>query len=302
MSLKLWLSGLRPKTLVASLSPVLVATAWAFANGYIIWWWIVGCALAAVLCIQIATNFINDAIDFKKGADTLERQGPTRLVASGVASYRAVMGVGLGFLLAALLLGVPLVWYGGWPILVIGLVSVLMAYAYTGGPYPLAYLGLGEVFVILFFGVVAVNGMVFLLVQDWFFEVLWLSVLVGSLAASLILINNIRDTASDQKAGRRTLPVRFGLPVSRYLLAIFLLLPVFGFALPMFLSGCWAGAVLPLFVLPAMWRLLRQVWLAPIDGGYNLLLAQAGQIQLRWSVFVVASLLICSKYGVFITN
>jgi 1,4-dihydroxy-2-naphthoate octaprenyltransferase len=152
-----WLLAARPKTLTASLSPVIVGTGLAYGfSPAPARPWLAVVALLSATCIQIATNLVNDAADFEKGADTAERLGPTRVTQSGLLHGRHVMAAAGAFFLLAAMFGLPLIVAGGTPILVIGVLSIAAGYAYTAGPFPLAYLGLGEVFVILFFGVAAV--------------------------------------------------------------------------------------------------------------------------------------------------
>jgi 1,4-dihydroxy-2-naphthoate polyprenyltransferase len=160
--MKTWLLAFRPKTLTAAIVPVLVATALAFADQQTVKYWVTAFALLSATFIQIGTNFINDAIDFKKGADTHERVGPKRVTQSGLLSEKKVLLGGFICFALATLFGVPLVIEGGVPILIIGLISLAMGYCYTGGPYPLAYRGLGDLFVLIFFGLVAVCGTYYL--------------------------------------------------------------------------------------------------------------------------------------------
>jgi len=170
------------------------------------------CALLSTVCIQVATNFFNDALDFKKGADTAARLGPARVTAAGLIPPKKVVLMGLLALLVACLLALPLISARGWPILAIGLPSLYFAWGYTGGPLPLAYRGLGEIFVLLFFGLVAVAGTVFVNTGQWFWpHSLLLGFQVGSLSTALIAINNLRDHQEDRQTGKHTLAVRFGV-------------------------------------------------------------------------------------------
>jgi 1,4-dihydroxy-2-naphthoate octaprenyltransferase len=303
LNAKFWLSGVRPKTLVATVSPVLLASAWVITQIGVSYFsgLIFTLALLSALSIQIATNFINDALDFKKGADTQERLGPLRVVNSGLATYEQVLKVATGFLVLAVLFGVPLVWIGGLPILMIGLISLFLAYSYTAGPFPLAYLGLGELFVTLFFGVVPVSGMIYLYTQTLSLSSIALGALAGLMASSLILINNIRDVDSDIKAGRKTLPIRFGKKVAFGVLTLFLLLPPVLSSIWVFWKANGLIALLPLFVIPSCVRLLIDIWNEPPSPLYNEFLGRAGAIQLRWTIFVIASLLVCSKFGYHLT-
>jgi len=207
-----WWLAVRPKTLPAAVVPVWVGSvlAWKLTGG-----WSPGltaCALLSALAIQVATNFFNDALDFRKGADTERRLGPVRVTASGMVAPRTVVVAGVGALLVAVLLALPLVEARGWPILAIGVPSLYFAWGYTGGPVPLAYRGLGELFVLIFFGLVAVAGTVFVNVGGWYWgPSLLLGAQVGCLSTALIAINNLRDVAEDTRSGKRTLAVRFGV-------------------------------------------------------------------------------------------
>ena len=207
--MKRWVLAARPATLTAAVVPVAVGTACAHAAGGVEW----APALAALLgaiWIQIGTNFANDVYDAEKGADTEDRLGPTRAVASGLisaAAMRRAMVVAFGL---ATLCGVYLAWVAGWPILAIGVASILSGIAYTGGPYPLGYNGLGDVFVMIFFGFVAVCGTAFVQRLDVPLVAVVASVPVGALATAILVVNNLRDRETDTVAGKRTLAVRFG--------------------------------------------------------------------------------------------
>ncbi|GAA5482818.1 1,4-dihydroxy-2-naphthoate octaprenyltransferase [Haloferula sargassicola] len=208
----------RPKTLPAAVVPVWAGCvlAWKLSGS---WNPVLGvCTLLGALGIQIATNFFNDAIDSAKGADTARRTGPRRVTASGLMSPRAVFISGGAFLLLTVACGVPLYQAAGWPILLIGVVSMYLSYGYTGGPFPLAYRGMGELFVILFFGLVAVTGTVFIQLQEWRWEALLLGGQVGLLSAVLISINNLRDRVEDAGTGKHTLAVRCGPKVARLMI------------------------------------------------------------------------------------
>jgi 1,4-dihydroxy-2-naphthoate octaprenyltransferase len=223
-----WLLAARPKTLAAAVVPVLVGTALARgpANGRLaIDWWLFACTLAGALLIQIGTNFVNDALDFKKGTDTAERLGPLRVTQAGLLTAKAVMrGAYACFLLAALC-GIPLVLQSGWPLLAIGLGSIAAAYAYTGGPYPLAYHGLGELFVLVFFGLVAVGGTFYIQRGTLDGTVLAMGTAIGLLAVALLAINNLRDAKNDVRSGKRTMAVRFGETFARIEIAVSVLMP-----------------------------------------------------------------------------
>lgn len=283
--LKFWLLALRPKTLTAALVPIMVGTAFLHAFGYPLEWWISLNALAASLFIQFGTNLVNDAMDFKKGADTEKRLGPQRVTQTGVFSYKSVMMVASLFFLVAVAFGVPLVMHGGTPILLIGLCSVLFGYLYTAGPYPLAYVGLGDLFVILFFGLVAVGGLVFLQLASVPQESLVLGLQVGFLAAVLIAINNLRDIEGDKLAHKKTLPVRFGKTFARYEIAFLSLLPFVGNILWFQKGKLWA-ALLPFLVLPLAFKLIRRIFQTEPSAIYNQYLAQAAGLHLFFGLLI----------------
>lgn len=204
-----WFAAARPKTLVAGAVPVAVGSAVAWRDGK----FAVGPALAALvgaLCIQVGTNLANDYFDFRKGADTGDRLGPPRATQQGWLAPEAVLrGAGVCFGLA-MLVGVYLVAVAGPALIAVGLVSIAAGYAYTGGPYPLAYHGLGDVFVLVFFGLVAVTGTVFVQTHVVSALALWAGVPVGALGVALLAVNNTRDRPTDEAAGKRTLVVRWG--------------------------------------------------------------------------------------------
>jgi 1,4-dihydroxy-2-naphthoate octaprenyltransferase len=245
-----WILAARPKTLSAAVVPVMAGA--SLVRGPLDWP-LLACTLAGAVLIQIATNYINDALDFKKGADTSERLGPMRVTAAGLLSADAVLrGAYLCFFGAALC-GVALILHAGWPLLAIGVASIVAAYAYTGGPYPLAYHGLGELFVIAFFGVVAVIGTYFVQTLRFSREAFIAGVGVGCLATVLLVINNLRDVASDRVSDKRTTVVRFGETFARVEIALFTLLP---FAAAVYLGRLFTLIALPLavFVIVSSWR------------------------------------------------
>lgn len=232
-TLKTWVMAVRPKTLTAALVPVAVGTGLAFGEG-VGRWLPALMALLGALLIQIGTNLTNDYYDFKKGADTAERLGPVRVTQSGLIAPGVVLAGALGCFALAILSGIYLVWVGGWPIVAIGLISVLCGYAYTGGPLPLAYHGLGDVFVFVFFGLVAVTGTYYVQALTVAPAAWWASVPVGALGTALLVVNNLRDASTDVKAGKRTLVVRLGTGAGK---AEYLVLLAASFATPFVLFG-----------------------------------------------------------------
>jgi 1,4-dihydroxy-2-naphthoate octaprenyltransferase len=204
-----WIRAARPRTLVAAVVPVSVGICLALESQLFLFPPAILCMLFAIL-IQIGTNFANDYYDYQKGADTLARIGPRRAVASGLilpaAMFRATwITLGLAFLV-----GLGLLRYGGWILLLVGTVSILCALIYTGGPFPLAYLGLGDLFVVGFFGIVAVGFTHF--VQSGFFslDTYLAGLAVGLVVNNLLVVNNYRDVEEDRRCDKKTLAVRFG--------------------------------------------------------------------------------------------
>ncbi len=217
-SLAAWVLAARPRTLPAAVVPVLVGTALAISEGR-------GAILPAMLCllfallVQIATNFANDYFDAKKGADTPERLGPTRAVAAGLISAPAMWRATLTTLALALLVGCGLIPFGGWWLLAVGVASLICAVAYTGGPYPLGYHGWGDVFVVLFFGLIAVGVTYYVQAGGWSATAFHLGLGVGLMINNLLVVNNHRDAPLDAKVGKKTVVVRFGRPFGEALFA-----------------------------------------------------------------------------------
>lgn len=213
-SLKVWLLAARPKTLPAAIAPVLIGTVMAHVdNGFHIW-----AALAALLgalFIQVATNYANDYADFMKGTDTAERLGPTRITQAGLVPATAVRTAALVAFGIAFLIGVYLVYRGGWPIVIIGLLSILFGALYTSGPFPLAYNGAADFFVLVFFGPVAVGGTYYVQTLAITDTVLIAGLAPGLFSVAILTVNNLRDIDSDRVAGKRTLAVRFGKTFAR---------------------------------------------------------------------------------------
>lgn len=249
--LAIWLSATRPRTLPAAVAPVLLASALAWSEARHDW-------VAASLCLgfallaQIAANFANDYFDFVKGADTAERVGPKRAVAAGLISPKAMKLATMTVCAAAFCIGLGLIPFGGWPLLVVGISSIVCAVAYTGGPFPLAYKGLGDVFVFVFFGVVAVCCTYYVQAGDVSVEAIICSIPMGMLATNILVANNYRDVETDRKAGKMTLVVRLGRPFAK---AQFVTAHVMALATPLLLiqegyDPSWAAwlALVPLCV------------------------------------------------------
>ena len=288
-SAKDWIDAARPKTLGAAIAPVLVGTVigWRFGGQ----WhpWLAACTLLSCIALQIATNWFNDAIDFVKGSDTAERLGPRRITASGVVTAKQVLTAACWMLAIATALSVPLILARGWPILAIGIPSLYFCYGYTGGPAPLAYRGLGELFVILFFGLVAVTGSAFVQSGQWHFEALIAGVQIGCLSTVLIAINNLRDVAEDTKSGKKTLAVRFGRTFAKWeitgLIVVALGLNAYWWSL--YATDFWIRNPVPMVM--GAWIIVR-VWVPGAGHSWNKLLAVSG-VYLLLSALVLASVI-----------
>lgn len=204
-----WILATRPRTLTAGAAPVVAGTGFAAADGVFAQLPALA-ALVGALLIQVATNLANDYYDFVKGGDTGERVGPVRVTQAGILPPGAVFRGMVLTLVLAFLTGVYLVWVGGWPVAAIGLVSMLMGVCYTGGPYPLSYNGLGDVFVFVFFGLVATATTYYVQAGFWSPDAILAGAGLGAMSTAMLVVNNLRDRETDGAAGKRTLAVRFG--------------------------------------------------------------------------------------------
>lgn len=270
--------------------PVLAGSAMAFAMGA----FDRAASALALVCavfIQIATNYFNDAIDHAKGADTAERLGPVRATSAGLLSPRAMIAGGVVCLVIAAVLALPLVLHGGWPILTLGVASLVLAYAYTGGPFPLAYLGLGEIFVVLFFGVFAVAGTFFLNTLGISAGAVLAGWQIGIHSSVLLAVNNLRDLETDRAANKRTLAARFGLTFARRENATLVIAPFVLGILWLPLGFFWAF-LLPLMTLPLAWWLARACLAAHPARETNQLLAQAAALHASFGLLLVLAFLL----------
>ena len=290
---RLLVLGARPRTLPAAAAPVVVGCAVAFAERGLR---VVPAfaTLAFALLIQIGTNYVNDVLDFERGTDTPARVGPVRVTQAGLLAPRAVkLAAAAAFGLAALA-GAWLASVAGWPLVVIGVVSILCGIAYTGGPWPLAYNGLGDLFVMVFFGFVAVCGTVFIQLGR-VTPLAWAaSVPVGALATAILVVNNVRDAATDRVAGRRTLPVVFG---RRAGVVEYALLVGLAFAAPPAivlgrLAGPWV--LLPFVLAPVALRLASQV-ATEAGTALNATLAATAKLLLLFAILLAVGIVIRSR-------
>lgn len=286
--IKSWILATRPKTLTAAIIPIIVPVSLAKNLTGSVDWFIALCSLVTALLIQVGTNVINDALDFKKGADTAARLGPVRVTQSGLLSMQTVYTGGLLIFALAMLTGVPLVIKGGMPIAYILAASVASGYLYTGGPFPLAYKGLGELFVILFYGIIA-PGAVYYLQTGTIDPIVFLAgAQVGLLATMMIAINNLRDRCEDSTTGKCTLAVRLGCTFARLEITACAIIP-FLFNIIWWYMGYTLAALLSSVAIPLALDTLRRIWKNQPGIIYNHYLAQAGLLQISFGCLLSLS-------------
>jgi 1,4-dihydroxy-2-naphthoate polyprenyltransferase len=289
-TLRLWLVAARPRTLPAAVAPVLVGTALAASEGVFRPLAFVA-ALVGSVFIQIGTNLSNDYSDARRGADTDDRLGPVRVTSGGLMPPRRVLvgtWIAFGVAVAA---GAYLVAVAGWELVLVGAVSILAGVLYTGGPRPYGYEGLGELFVFLFFGVVAVAGSYFVQTERLEWEAFALSVPVGLLAAAILIVNNVRDIDTDRRAGKRTLPVKLGRPAVRRLFVAVLAVAFLSPVAIWLAGGLSAWILISLAAAPLAVPLARTV-LTRADGpSLNAVLGRAGALLALFSLLLAAGVL-----------
>ncbi len=288
---QIWLAATRPRTLPAAVAPVVVGSALAwhdrrFDAGA------AGLCLAFALLVQIGTNFANDYYDFVNGADTAARVGPRRAVASGLVAPETMRRAMWAVLAAAFLSGLGLIAWGGPWLLAVGAASILCGVAYTGGPYPLGYHGLGDIFVFVFFGLIAVGATYFVQAGHVSAEAWLASVPIGLLAANILVVNNYRDAETDAAAGKRTLVVRFGRAFARAQfagsLAVALAVPTVFF----FARGYAAWCLLPLAIAPLAWSHRRRLAHSKSPSELIALLGETGKLLALYAALFAAGVIL----------
>jgi 1,4-dihydroxy-2-naphthoate polyprenyltransferase len=287
-AVRIWAMAARPRTLPAAVAPVLVGTALAATEGTFKVLTFVA-ALLGALFIQVGTNLSNDYSDARRGADTEDRLGPVRVTAGGLVPPRQVLVATYVAFGLAVLAGAYLIATAGWELLLIGVASILAGVLYTGGPRPYGYEGLGEVFVFLFFGLVAVTGSYYVQTEELTGEAFALAVPVGLLASAILVVNNVRDLETDRRAGKRTLAVRLGRERTRRMYAGMLIV-----------AYLWVGGLaielpwllLSLLTVPLAVRLTRIVTTRTDGPSLNGALAGTGALQLAFCVLLSIGLLL----------
>jgi 1,4-dihydroxy-2-naphthoate polyprenyltransferase len=278
-----WIEASRPKTLICSASPILIGSLLAYQTGTFS---LLTCliTLLAGLSIQILTNWANDYFDFVKGADTTERKGPRRVTQAGLVSLAQMKRALILLSCFAAALGIYLVWSGGPFIGLAYLCMLLLAFGYTAGPLPLAYRGLGELFVLLFFGPIATLGTYFLQTHHFSLIIAGLGFSPACMATAIIALNNLRDIDEDRKAEKKTLAVRFGKTFGRLEYTFFLVTSC--------LLPCFFGAYLPLLALIPAYIPLKAVWKTQDFRQMNIPFAQTGKLMILLTLLLCGSIFI----------
>jgi len=285
MKLSSWIMAARPRTLSLSTTPVIVGTAVAWAVERQVRWPAVVAALFGSILIQLGTNLHNDAEDSKRGGDGPDRVGPLRVTASGLLDGAAVNRAACGCFAAAAFLGTYLIWVGGWPIFLLGIASILSGWAYTGGPFPVAYTPLGELFVVAFFGTGAVCGTYWVCTGELAPAAVDAGLALGLLTGAVLLVNNHRDVEADTRVGRKTLAIVAGPLVTNWIYAAMMLAPFalllsIGQALPR--GHVWPALIALPFAALLIYRFARE----PRGQGFNRILVRTVQIQALFSLLL----------------
>ena len=283
--MKIWIEGARPKTWIASLSPVLIGGTLALDLHPISLITFLGCLMFA-LTLQIGTNFANDYLDFLKGTDTTDRKGPRRLVQSGLVPVKKMQKAACAMFVSAGVIGIGLMFVGGFLIGGLALLAIGLGFFYTGGPYPLGYLGLGDVLVLIFFGPVATGGVFYLLTGSLSWLPIVAGVSPGLLSTALLALNNLRDWASDQKSQKRSLIVRFGIEFGQWECALCLLIalcnPLFMFSISQ-MKRPWSLAGLAPLVLAL--PLIQKIFKDPSPEALAPLFPKVGKVFFFFTLF-----------------
>jgi len=279
-----WWTAIRPRTLSIAATPVVVGCALAWADGAPHMWQVLLATLACALLIQVGTNLHNDVADFERGTDRPDRVGPLRVTAAGWVQPASVRRAARASFALALVLGLYLVVQGGWPILLAGLASLLAGWSYSGGERPISHTAWGEVFVLVFFGIVAVAGSHWLQHGDALVDALLCGAIVGLPAAAVLLVNNFRDVENDLRSGRRTLAARLGDLGSQRAYAAMVLLPV-ALAGVLALQGR-TGVLLVALAAPYAWSLLPRLQRSAGGAALNALLGATARLGLILGVLL----------------
>ena len=289
-----WVLAARPRTLPAAIAPVMLGTAMAIADKHFAWL-PAAAALTVALLLQIGVNLANDYFDYIKGIDTEDRLGPPRVSQSGLIPAKQVKSAMLLTVCASLIPGIYLLIVGGWPVILIGIACICAALAYSGGPFPLASHGLGDLFVFIFFGLVAVCGTYYVHALQLTRKVLLMGVIEGLLITAILVVNNLRDLNTDRRAGKRTLAVLLGERATRIEYSL-LLGTAYAIPFILWLSGrspVWV--ILPIISLPLAVSLMRFVWKTSGGPILNQALANTAKLTLIYSLLLSIGLLLAVR-------
>lgn len=287
----LWVEAARPHTLPAAFVPVLVGASLAFQAESLIWVNTIVALICAML-IQIGTNFANEYYDFIKGADTDERIGFRRPTAAGLISPKEMLNATILTMGLAFIVGLYLVWVAGWVVLLLGILSLTFGVLYTGGPFPLGYNGLGDLFVFLFFGTVAVMTTYYVNAYEWSIDSFWASFAIGALCVNILVVNNLRDLEQDEKSGKRTLGVIFG---ETALKLEYLLMVLLAFSIPphfIYQLNYDAWILLPFATFPIIAMYVYRIWTVEDKTTLNDLLEHTAQYMVLFGVLFSIGILL----------
>jgi 1,4-dihydroxy-2-naphthoate octaprenyltransferase len=292
-----WMLATRPRTLPAAVAPVVLGSAIAIADKNFVWLPAVA-ALIVALLLQIGSNLANDYFDYLKGIDTQDRLGPPRVTQSGLIPAKQVKTGMILTLILSLIPGIYLLTVGGLPVLFIGLACICAALAYSGGPFPLASYGLGDLFVFIFFGLIAVCGTYYVQALQLTPLVWLMGVIEGLLITAILVVNNLRDIQSDRQTGKRTLAVIIGIRGSR-IEYVLLLAGAYAIPIILWLSGRMsAWVLLPLTSMPTALALMRLIWKNPGDPILNQALAKTAKLALVYSLLISIGLILVKSNGI----
>ena len=284
-NLDAWIMASRPRTLPAAVAPVVVGSAMALADESFVWLPAVAALLVALL-LQVSVNLANDYFDYLRGIDTHERLGPARVTQSGLIPPNQVKAAMILTIILSAIPGTYLLIRGGWPVIIIGCACVVALLAYSGGPYPLASHGLGDLFVFIFFGLVAVCGTYYVQVLHLTPIVWWMGVIEGLLITAILVVNNLRDIQTDRRTGKHTLAVTIG---DRGCSIEYVALLAVAYAIPIALwmsDRMSAWVILPLLTLPLAISLMRLIWKSPADPILNQALVRTVRLALLFSLLL----------------
>ncbi len=286
-SLHVWIAALRPKTLPAGIVPVALGSALAKIDGNFNWTTCIATLCCSVL-MQIASNFFNEIYDFRRGADTDARTGPTRAVASGLLSEQKMKIAAIATIFFAFSIGLYLTLASGWPVFAIGIISLAASWAYTGGKHPLAYIGLGEIMAFIFYGIIAVCGTYYIQTGTITFPAFLLSLAPAAFAANILAVNNIRDEETDRLAGKNTIAVRFGSHFLRRIYALLMIIP-FTSTFLLAMSGYSLNILWSLIAIIPTFFLVSGVF-RMVGKQLNLMLSGTGILLIFYAVLLIFGL------------